>query len=220
MQFDMYHSRAGLLNRLVLLSENLQSQCRTRHEHPNRSRSDKASASSEQSHMGKKLDSLTRQKEMLDAELHKLESEISLAQNDIDALARRNGNHEIRDDIESPITGLEKRIQKQRERLSRGLAELLIRTDGEFIYMTLYFTLIPYIEQSKHAKPCLLLCKLHVPKSALHGSKSSELDTEFSGDSDGVAAAVLGKIRPRTQLLCISSDAVDRMWKFEISDCG
>ena len=79
---------------------------------------------------------LLDRKKKLSKELACIESEIDVTQTELDSHARRRTLPTPKIDAKAAIYDLESRIRVERERLSRGLAELLIITDGEFVYPT------------------------------------------------------------------------------------
>jgi len=118
---------------LIDTAEKLERRAQVQHTNIKRTLSKLHMISSSQSRLVTQLDELYELKSNLNSELVLIESEISSSQAELDAMARRKSaprEHEF----ESAISQLESRIKEYRERLSVGLVELLIRTDGEFIY--------------------------------------------------------------------------------------
>ena len=118
---------------LIDTAEKLDRLARVQHTNIERTLSELQILSSSQSRLVTQLDEFDELKSNLHSELVLIESEISSSQAELDAMARRKSTpreHEF----ESAISQLESRIKEYRERLSVGLVELLIRTDGEFIY--------------------------------------------------------------------------------------
>ena len=115
--------------------ENLERRAHKQHNKLLQSMSDLERSLSGRSALVSKMAALNEEKLSLRGELSNLEFDITSSQAKLDAVARRNSAPQLPQDLVFAITQLEDRIKSTRARLSRGLAELLILTDGEFIYM-------------------------------------------------------------------------------------